>query len=202
MITLNQSLFINQGTVRACYQHPYDEDRIIKVQAGNKEAHIQANVAELRGYRILMSEHKDLHCISHCHGIELTSVGDGLVCDCIYDSDGSVSKNLLDVIISDPPPDFSYLRKVVEEFCNYLLNEKVFVFDLNLKNIVMQNNSGVYTPYLIDLKGRYEIKEFIPLSKYIPYFRAKKLQRRCDQLLKRTDRSWLRRDELAAELNN
>lgn len=197
MIILDNSLFINQGTVRACYQLPGDDNRIIKVPIGDKKDRDLANIRELNGYKILMREHTDLTNISHCYGIEQTNIGEGLVCDCIYDKDGSVSMNLLEVIISASPPDYSYLKRVLEEFCNYLLRKNVFVFDLNVKNIVMQHNSGTYKPFLVDLKGRYEMKEFIPFSKYIPFFRRKKLERRCRQLLDRTQQCWQRRAELA-----
>lgn len=164
---------------------------------------------ELKGYQLLIQDWQDtqdrqgsksLSCISHCYGFEQTNLGNGLVCDGIYDSDGSISKSILDLIISESPPDFSYLKKVVEEFSEYLLTKDIFVFDLNVKNIVMQNNEGELRPYLIDLKGRYEFKEFLPFARFIPYFKRKKLQRRCRQLLERTIDRWERRDEFIRKL--
>ncbi|PHR27737.1 MAG: hypothetical protein COA36_08680 [Desulfotalea sp.] len=189
MIILDETLLINQGTVRACYHHPHNSSLAIKVPMGCKKDREQANQIELNGYQALMREHKDLSCISHCYGIEPTNHGDGLVCDCICDSDGSVSKSILDLIHSDPPPNLPYVKKVVQELVKYILENNIHIFDLNLKNIVLQQQSDTtYKPIIIDLKGGYELKEFIPLAKYIPYFRRKKLERRCRQLLERTDR--------------
>lgn len=194
MITLDKSLLINQGTVRASYHHPHDSNLIIKVPTGSKKDRGQANTIELKGYQALMKTHKDIPCISHCHGFEPTNKGDGLICDCICDADGSVSKSILDLINSDTSLEFSYLKSVIEKFTKYLLDEKIYLFDLNVKNIVMQQQiDASYRPIIIDLKGYYELKEFIPLSRYIPYFRRKKLERRCQQLHERTEMRWKER---------
>lgn len=195
MITLGEESLINQGTVRACYQHPQDSNLLIKVPTGSKKEREQANHIELKGYQALMSEHKDLTCISHCHGFVTTNLGIGLICDCIRDHDGSVSKSILDLINSNPPPDFTYLSSVVSKFAKYILKNNICIFDLNVKNIVMQQlPDATYKPYLIDLKGRHELKEFVPLARYIPYFRRKKLERRCRQLLERTELFWRKRN--------
>jgi len=194
MIILDKSLLINQGTVRACYHHPHDRSLVIKVPTGSKSDRDQANSIEFQGYRDLMQKHKALMCISHCHGFAATNMGDGLLCDCIYDANGAVSKSILDLINSKKPPEFSYLKNLVEEFTQYLLDAKIYIFDLNVKNIVLQQQSdATYKPIIIDLKGHCELKEFIPISKYIPYFRRKKLERRCRQLLERTELYWEKR---------
>lgn len=194
MIVLDKTLLINQGTVRACYHHPDNRSLVIKVPTGSKSDRDQANSIELMGYQDLMQKHEALTCISHCHGFEPTNLGDGLICDCISDANGAVSKSILDLINSKNPPEFLYLKNVVEQFTQYLLDEKIYIFDLNVKNIVMQQQSDAsYKPIIIDLKGHCELKEFIPLSKYIPYFRRKKLERRCRQLLERTEMYWKKR---------
>lgn len=194
MIVLDKSLLINQGTVRACYHHPHNSTLVVKVPIGCKSDRDQANSIELMGYQDLMQKHEALTCISHCHGLEPTNMGDGLICDCISDANGSVSKSILDLINSENPPEFSYLKSLIQEFTQYLLDEKMYIFDLNVKNIVMQQQSDAsYKAIIIDLKGHRELKEFIPLSKYIPYFRRKKLERRCRQLLERTEVYWKKR---------
>jgi hypothetical protein len=194
MIVLDKSLLINQGTVRACYHHPHNSTLVVKVPTGSKSDRDQANSIELMGYQDLMQKHEALTCISHCHGFEPTNMGDGLICDCISDANGSVSKSILDLINSENPPEFSYLKSLVQKFTQYLLDEKIYIFDLNVKNIVMQQQSDAsYKAIIIDLKGHCELKEFIPLSRYIPYFRRKKLERRCRQLLERTEMYWEKR---------
>ena len=191
MIFLNEELRINQGTVRACYHHPQDRSLLIKVPTGSKKDREQANSIELKAYEILMREHKDLSCISHCYGLESTNHGTGLVCDCIRDSNGSVSKTILDLIQSATPPDYIHLKEILDKFIRFLLKKEIHIFDLNLKNIVLQQQAdATYKPIIVDVKGRHELKEFIPISKYIAYFRRRKLERRCRQLRERTKLCW------------
>lgn len=194
MIRLDKSLLINQGTVRACYHHPHDNRLVIKVPTGKKKEREKANFIELKGYQTLTQQHKNLSCISRCHALEKTNMGLGLICDCVIDADGSVSKSILDFINSDNSLEFSYLREVVKSFTDYLIKENIYIFDLNVKNIVLQQQAnGTYTPIIIDVKAANELKEFIPISRYIPYFRRKKLERRCRQLLERTELFWKKR---------
>lgn len=199
MIILDDSLLINQGTVRACYQHPHESNLIIKVPIGNKKDRDEANSIELEGYQTLIQQHKNISCISRCYGLEETNLGLGLICDCVFDADSSVSKSILDLINSDSSLDISYLTKVIKDFTDYLLRENIYIFDLNVKNIVIQQQTdGSYTPIIIDVKGASELKEFIPLSRYIPYFRKRKLARRCRQLLERTELNWQRRTTVSS----
>jgi len=186
MIFLDTDLLINSGKVRVCYQHPANSDLVIKIPVGNKKKEKQANIKELKGYQILMREHVDLFCISHCYGFVSTDRGKGLVCDCIRDDDGSISKTIWDVIVCEEECDIKYVQKVAEELCSYLTSRDIFIFDLNLKNIALKVQKDMtYQPVVLDLKGRYDNNEFIPWSSYIPYFARKKLLRRCRQLIDR-----------------
>ena len=63
------------------------------------------------------------------------------------------------------------------------------LFDLNLKNIALSRQSdNTYRPIILDLKGRYDNKEFIPLSSYIGFLARKKRARRVQQLIERISR--------------
>jgi hypothetical protein len=186
MITLYDSLLINQGRTRACYRHPSDKALVIKVPAGDKNSLNRSNIKELRGYQALMREQIDLFCISHCYGFVTTSRGRGLVCDCIRDDDGKISKTIWDIIVYQDDCDVAYIQKVVEDFCRFLIQRDTRLFDLNLKNIVLRRqNDDSYQPFVIDLKGRFDNKEAIPVSTYFHYFAKKKMARRTRQLMER-----------------
>jgi hypothetical protein len=186
MISLCDSLLINQGRTRACYLHPSDKGRVIKVPAGDKKTRNLSNMKELQGYQVLMREQIDLLCISHCYGFVTTSKGRGLVCDCIRDDDGSISKTIWDIIVYQDDCDIPYILKVTDEFCRFLTQKDTRLFDLNLKNIVLRRqNDGSYQPFVIDLKGRFDNKETIPVSTYFRYFAQKKMTRRTRQLMER-----------------
>ncbi|MCA1785579.1 MAG: PhoP regulatory network YrbL family protein [Desulfobacteraceae bacterium] len=186
MIVLDNRLLINQGKTRACYLHPGDKDLVIKVPVGSKKADNRSNITELRGYQALMREQVDLFCISHCYGFVTTSLGKGLVCDCIRDDGGAVSRTIWDIIIYQDDCDVDHIKAVADAFCRFLIQRDTRLFDLNLKNIVLKlRNDGVYAPFAVDLKGRFDNKETIPVSSYSRYFARKKMDRRRRQLVER-----------------
>jgi hypothetical protein len=186
MLALYDSLLINQGKTRACYRHPSDKGLVIKVPIGEKKERNRSNIKELRGYQALMREQIDLSCISHCYGFVTTTLGRGLVCDCIQDDDGKISKTIWDIIVYQEVCDIAYIQKVTDDFCRFLIQRDTRLFDLNLKNIVLRlQNNGTYQPFVIDLKGRFDNRETIPVSTYFPYFAQKKMIRRTRQLMER-----------------
>ncbi len=149
------------------------------------------------GYHALMREHIDLFCISHCYGFVSTNRGQGLVCDCIRDDAGTVSKTIWDVIVTQDACDVDYIMTVARKFCHMLISKRIYIFDINLKNIALKlHHDGTYQPFIIDLKGRYDNKEIVPLSSYIDYFSRKKLERRCRQFLERIPIHRTRRKEM------
>lgn len=197
MIYLNNNLLIGRGTLRASYLHPENSAFIIKVPADGQDSGIQANHKELKGYRRLVRQHGQLDCISHCHTIIETSLGPGLVCDCIRDEDGAVSKTIWDLVIYQDVCDIDYLQQVAGKFCELLIARDIFLFDINLKNIAMKRLvDGSCQPYAIDLKGPYDNNEFLGLSSHIKFLARRKLKRRSAQLLTRIAEYRQRRDEL------
>jgi len=186
MISLDAGDLISSGTGRVCYLHPTNPNRVIKLPAGGKKEALQANMRELKGYQLLIREHVDLCCISHCYGFVETDRGTGLVCDCIRDDNGEISKTIRDIVVCEDGCDIDSILQVAEKLCDLLISKNIFLFDLNLGNIVLRRmHTGAFQAVVIDLKGRYENHEFIPLSSYLKYFARKKLKRRCDQLMDR-----------------
>ncbi len=195
ILCLSDELIINRGRERTCYRHPKNNKLVIKVSTSGKKA--EANHNELKGYRILRQEGIDLSFISHCYGFVNTDQGQGLVCDCIRDDDGTISKTIWDIVVFQDDCDVKHVIEVAETFCNFLISNRIWIFDLNLKNIVLkQLTDGTCKPYIIDLKGRYVNNELIPFSRYIPYLSLQKLRRRSSQLLQRIADYHQRRGEL------
>ena len=79
---------------RICFVHPQERNLVIKVPIPELSQTSTANLHEYRGYTLLRQEHGDLSVISHCHGFIATDLGEGLLCDCIRDESGEVSKTL------------------------------------------------------------------------------------------------------------
>ncbi len=196
VVSLPDTLIINKGRERICFVHPRRPEYVIKVPRRNDGTN-PANRDEWRGYQLLLKEAKDLSCISHCHGFITTDRGTGLVCDCIRDFDGAISKTVWDMVVFQDDCDMEELLAVLETFCTFLIANHIWLFDLNLKNIVRQKVSQTtFQPYVIDLKGRYVSHSPIPLTRYFPCFARKKMIRRTTQLLQRVVAFRGRKEEL------
>ena len=91
----------------------------------------------------------------------------------------------LGTVLSRPTPmDRKSVPKALDRFCRTIIDKNIQLFDLNVENVLIQiDSNGTYHPVSVDLKGRFNNYEFIPVSTYIPYFSRKKLQRRCGRLL-------------------
>jgi hypothetical protein len=197
MLILDDSLKINHGKTRDCFAHPTDDSLVVKTAFPGDDEGFISNANELLAYNNLMELHPGLSCVTRCVGYTATNRGEGLLCQSIRDDDGSISKSIWNLIVYQDDCDVPYIRQIITDFCHHLRDNDIFIFDLNLKNIVLQlGNTGVYTPFIIDLKSQIEIKEFIPLSTHIKYFSRKKLHRRTNQLIARIGEFRQRRAEL------
>jgi len=185
-LILSDELLINRGRGRLCYRHPVDRSLVIKVPAGPGSAAQAANRKEWRGYRDLIRRHGRLPCVSHCHGFAATDRGIGLICDCIRDADGAIARSIYDIIVYDDACDIERILAVADSFGRFLLEHDIRLFDLNPKNIALvQEQDGGYRAVALDLKGRFDNNEFVPLSSYIGFFARRKMRRRTRQLLER-----------------
>ena len=197
MITLDDKLLVGRGTLRACYQHPEDETLIIKVGRSDQDGGIDANRKEFLSYQKIRERHVKLDHISHCHGFIETDRGQGLVCDCIRDSNGEIAKTIWDIVVYEEDCDIDKILKTARTLCDYLISQDLFLFDINLKNIVLREGSdNSYRAYAIDLKGPYDNKEFLQLSSRITFLGRRKLKRRAQQLFERIVQFREQREEL------
>lgn len=197
MIHLDTSTLIRRGTARVSHHHPENSALIIKIPFQNNKEGKLANAKELKGYYDLIRSQLDLTGISHCYGYVTTNKGTGLLCDCIRDSDGRVSKTIWEILLFQDSCDMAFIKNIAKDFCDYLIRRDIFIFDINPKNIMLRvGNDGTYEPVAIDLKGRFENHEFIPYATYIKYFARKKMKRRIKELMYRIDDYRARRIEL------
>ncbi|HKJ65211.1 MAG TPA: YrbL family protein [Desulfopila sp.] len=196
-VELHDELIISLGRERICYRHPENDGYIIKIEQDKGVGRTSMNDKELEGYRLLQQEVTDISFVSHCHGYVDTTLGRGLLCDCIRDHDNAVSRTIWDIIVHEENCDIDAVLTTARKLCDLLMSGRIWLFDLNPKNIALKRLAdGGFKAYVIDLKGRSENKELIPVSRYIEYFSLKKLQRRSEQLLARIEDYHQRREEL------
>lgn len=186
VIRLNENDRIARSTTRDCYLHPENPDRVIKILRNSPERfQSNANDQEWRSYQYLQKRFGKLDFFVDCHGFVDTTLGQGLLFDCVRDFDGKVSHSLLD-ILDDPEYDLARVEEALERFCQVLIEKEIPLFDLNLLNILIQViPGGEYHPVSIDVKSKFNNYEIIPLSSYIPFFARKKVRRRCARLMEK-----------------
>lgn len=186
MIVLNEQNLVGRGTLRACYRHPDHEDLVIKVPLADTPGGDDANRKEWKSYLRFNSTHRELRHISRCHEFIETSKGRGLVCDCIRDFNGDVSRTIWDIVVRQDDCNLAAVLETTRKFCTYLLENDIFLFDINLKNIVLQvRDESDWQAWAIDLKGPCDNKEFLKLSSRLSWLGRRKLKRRTDELLER-----------------
>ena len=186
MIHLRDQDLIASSQIRNCYLHPSDHDKVIKVVRESAPlSERDANVKEWAHYLRLKDSYRQLNFISIYHGFVETNLGEGLLINCIRDYNGRISKRLANVLVSREQYNLVEVERVLDKLCQKIVKKNIQLFDMNKFNILIQIlPDGKYHPVVVDIKGRYNNYELIPVSTYIPFFSRMKLKRRCNRLIK------------------
>ena len=135
-VTLNDSLLINSGTNRACYLHPDNIDRCVKIDIS---LNTKETKREKRYYNYLLKRNIPFDMISKYYGSIQTNLGNGEVVELLRDYDGNVSMELAQYLNSTlTESDMEYIKKLIRKLKEYLYRYKIYVKDLNSVNIVVQ----------------------------------------------------------------
>jgi hypothetical protein len=182
---LRDNDLIAQSKTRWCYLHPQDPAKVIKIVRKKPVLWKQdANQKEWRHFLYLKRRHAKIDFITTYHGFVETNLGRGLISDCIRDADGTVSTRLENVLANPAPYDMVSLESSLDRLCRNIITNNIQLFDLNRYNILIQVQAdGACRPISIDIKGRYNNYEFIPVSTYVPCLSRRKLRIRCQKLM-------------------
>ena len=186
------------GGRRACYVHPLDPAKCVKVlrtddrrTVRHKKTIIPAHwrreydnnahekrVLEDIGKRIgpAMGAH-----LPRSYGMVPTDLGPGFVLDLVRDHDGRISRSLRELITTGYP--LGKLRPSFEEFGRFLSDHLILTRKLLDHNLVVSMQpDGPGAIYLIDGLGD---PAFIPFSRWIPALGRAKIARRVDEAWRR-----------------
>lgn len=64
-------------------------------------------------------EGADQSFFSHCSGFVSNDQGLGLLCDCVYDADGSVSRTIWDTVVFQEDCEIAQILELTKAFCDY-----------------------------------------------------------------------------------
>lgn len=130
-----------------------------------------------REYNHLIKKKKSTAMIARHFSIEMTNMGEGLVCELIRDFNGEISKSLADYLKDDFNEEMaSQIRKAYFEFKKYVFGELVLLRDLNASNLLYKRmTSAEGTLIVIDGLGN---NDFIPIANYLRIWAGLKVKRK------------------------
>ena len=171
---------IGVGQERACYQHPADDGKVVKIQKGESDKQTRR---ELRLYASLARRGMyDFEHIPQFYGKIDTNLGEGFVVDKIVDYDGSISKSLWWHFERGYP--VAEFAPYLDELKQYLLdNLIVFSVDMGRYNILFQKLSSKKARLVvIDGLGNHTAVNWLD---NIAYFAHRKINRRWRRFISR-----------------
>ena len=181
MLVLSEK--IGAGVERACYVHPADRNKAIKVPMGARRVQTDR---EIRYYQKLdRRQHSNYSHIPQFYGVVDTNMGSGFVVDLVRDFDGEVSKPLKWYFQNNYTlDDFSEHLQELKQF--FIQQRIIFNYDMNEGNVLVKKLSqDKWRLVMIDGLGDVA---FIQWPNIIPAYMRHKIERRWKRFIKRLKR--------------
>lgn len=169
-----------QGKERACYRHPHDSSKIIKIPIGDEKTQTEREIAFYQSM-----QRRGLTDFSHLprfYGTVETGLGTGLVLDLVADSDGEISKSLQWYLENGMP--VSEVETLLNQLKSYLLdNLVIFNHDMFSGNMLLQKTAGS-RDRLVIIDGLGDVVTLDWLNR-LPFHVRSKINRRWQRFLRR-----------------
>ena len=203
MLILSEKLLICKWLMRACYRHPHDKSRCVKVYRPLSETHRSSLAKKVRlvlGYRfdrfninvqeyrfwLSLYENEEVSSILHPHipemdGVVQSNFGVALIEELFCDADGEPSRNLQQLQGDLKYEQLLQIRTDLHIVTDCVIKHAIPMYDWNPTNILIvrdQNRCDVKIP---DLEGEMGNKELIKISRWCSSARRRKLQRRINR---------------------
>lgn len=179
-LSLSPELLIGQGASRLCYRHPQDPSLCVKVVQKRENRHyLTDEIAAYQSLHKAMGKHAAF-CADH---LVETDQGEGLVCALVRDADGSLSRPLEDYIANDEIDD-AILAALDLFFRDIILGKRLYLFDFNVRNFVIQQTGDGPVIVFIDLKSyaQYKPLGYLRLERLVPALAMQIVKRRARRL--------------------
>jgi len=198
MLVLSANDLINRGANRDCYRHPDDPHRCIKLnRSDGMGTRNDTNEIEY-DYHCELAERLGEAFYRHAprsFGLVETNLGTGLCFELIRDADGESSPRLITYIM-ETGCKLEDAIGLIDRLYDFVVANRVGLFDVNVHNLLVRRGAdGREELVVIDWKGPKALREFIPLSRWIPWFGHFKRFRRFRRLRRYARLIALRRKE-------
>lgn len=135
-IELPEENFLGKGRERACYLHPLDNTKVIKIVYRASEK-LNQNQLEYEYLMFLQKKGKSFEHLSKCYGCISTNLGEGYIFERVRDYDGKTSVSFKSMVLKGTLP-IDTERELLEELKVYLLENNIIFVDIALSNIFCQ----------------------------------------------------------------
>lgn len=182
-LILTDEHFIAKGGERACYLHPEDNTKIIKIIYIDG-IHNNQNELEYSYMNYLINKKIELTHITNCYGYVETTLGKGLVFDRVQDYNGVFSKSFR-YMIAHKLIDKKEQLLLLNELKIYLEKNKIMFVDNSMTNIFYKKISDSKSKLvIIDGLGAKRTGIKYNLYKIFPLYRDYKIKKQWEKLLK------------------
>ena len=203
MLILTDDLLIARRGMRACYRHPYDKSRCVKVYRqlceipltsiaktfrillGTQFDRFNINVQEYHFWLNLIDNEEIssvLHpYIPHIDGLVQSNRGVGLVEELFLDGNGKPSRNLLQLKGELSKDQLLQIRVDLLNITDCVIKHALPMYDWNPTNILVVQNHKCCEVKTPDLEGEMSNKEWIKISRWSASARRQKLRRRINR---------------------
>ncbi|MFX4233644.1 YrbL family protein [Aliarcobacter butzleri] len=152
-IILNDNLLIGKGGGRACYIHPLDQTKIIKVIYSKEGELNNQNEIDYIYINYLRKQKRNLSSISTCYEYVETNLGKGLIFDRVMNYDNTPSKSFR-YLIANKIITFHEQEILLNQLKNYLEKNQILFADNSLTNILCKEiGKNKYELIIIDGLG-------------------------------------------------
>ncbi len=152
-LILKDENFIGKGLERACYNHPEDKTKVIKIIYSKQGIINNQNYVEYVYINYLKKQKKDLSMIACCYDYVDTNLGKGLIFDKVLNYDETLSSSFRDLIMNRVIT-FAEQKVLLNELKEYLEDNEILFIDNTLKNIFCKEiEKGKYKLIIIDGLG-------------------------------------------------
>lgn len=175
-------LVVGVGHHRACYIHPQDASKCIKVIynfTDNADVEVKRECAY---YRRLEKYLKDWRGVPRYYGEVETNLGVGYVYDRTVDFDGKPSQTMLERYqgMKKNPELYDEMLRLVDELERYMTDNHIVTMNVKPKNVLCHRISETEIfPVVCDNLGT---SAFFPIAVYCPWFARKKLKRQFERM--------------------
>lgn len=203
MLILTDDLLICRGGMRACYRHPYDKSRCVKVYRqlceipfthvaktfrillGAQFDRFNINVQEYRFWLSLI-DNKEISSvlqtyIPHIDGLVQSNRGVALIEELFLDGNGEPSRNLQQLKGELSTNQLLQIRVDLRNITDCVIKHAIPMYDWNPTNILVVQNHKCCDVKIPDLEGEMSNKELIKISRWSISARRQKLHRRINR---------------------